>query len=87
MILDTIRIYLDEDTRVEEQRRLVMPYSQMNGPFEDVSHLWDKHEHVTSFQDDFGEKYHVLEPMQKIIDGWMYYMEQTGFNPIQFSAQ
>jgi hypothetical protein len=82
--LDTIRVFLDEDTQVEYQRRLIMPYEEMCGPFEDVGYLWPKHEHVTSFQDANGEKYHVLEPLQKVLDGWLLYMEQND-SPFSFS--
>ncbi len=75
--LDTTRIFLDEDTRVEHRVRLVMPYAQMCGPFEDVSYLWPDYEHVTSFLDENGTSYHVLEPLQKVLDGWLLYMESN----------
>ena len=82
--LDTVRIFLDEDTRVEHQVRLVMPYAQMCGPFEDVGYLWPEHTYVTSFQDVNGCSYHVLEPLQKVLDGWLCYMEAND-NPFSFS--
>ncbi|WP_187260750.1 hypothetical protein [Pontibacter beigongshangensis] len=85
-LLDTIRVLVSEETGVQYTRRLAMPYAQMNGPFEDVSDEFDRYDFVTSFQDEFGEPYYVLEPMQKVLDGWLVYLESQSSHNIKFSA-
>lgn len=86
-LLDTIRIFRDEDTLEEREVRLVMHYGQLQGPIEDMSYMWPDRAHVTGFRDDLGELFMVLEPMQKVVDGWVFYLERVSHNPITFSSQ
>lgn len=82
--LDTIRIIEDETTGIIAQRRIVIPYADMCGPFEDVTAEYSQFAHVTSVQDINGEELLILEPLQKVLDGWLLYMEQND-SPFSFS--
>ena len=82
--LDTTRILTDEATGIISQRRIVIPYSDLCGPFEDVTEEYGQFEYVTAVQDINGEVLHLLEPLQKVLDGWLLYMESNE-NPFSFS--
>lgn len=87
LILDTTRIFKDEDTLQERTIRCAMPYANMCGPFEDMSYIFPDRQYVTGFRDEVGELVMVLEPFQKVLDGWLYALEQEAFRTIRFSAQ
>jgi hypothetical protein len=86
LILDTTRIYMDEDTSVKHTCRLAIPYSMICGPIEDSSYLFEEHE-ACSFYDEFGNLYHVLEPFAKVFDTWLKALEQEQYKSITFSQQ
>jgi hypothetical protein len=81
-----MRIYTDADTDITYTCRLAIPYSHICGPIEDNSHLFEG-ETITSFQDEFGNSYHVLEPFGKVFDTWLKALEQEQYKSITFSQQ
>lgn len=85
-VLDTFSIYKDEDTGVIHIHRLAIPYNLICGPIQDATYLWTDHECVTAFQDEFGERYHVLEPFAKVLDNWLLALEKESHKPISFSS-
>jgi hypothetical protein len=86
LVLDTTRIYTDDDTSVLHTCRLAIPYSLICGPIEDSSYLFENHV-ATSFYDEFGNLYHVLEPFGKVFDNWLKALEQEQYKSITFSQQ
>jgi len=87
ILLDTVRIFKDEDTLQVRTIRCAMPYADMCGPFEDTTYLFPDYPEVTGFRDELGELVMVLEPFQKVLDGWLYALEQQAFQSIRFSSQ
>lgn len=85
--LDTTRIFKDEDTDVVRTIRCVMPYADMSGPFEDMSYMFPDYPYVTAFRDDIGELIMVLEPLQKVVDSWIYWLENQNYKSITFGSQ
>ena len=87
-VLDTTRIFRDEDTNIVRTIRCAMPYCDLCGPIEDMTYIFPDYPHVTGFRDEVGELVMVLEPFQKVLDGWLLYLEQgQGHKPISFSSQ
>lgn len=84
-ILNTTRIFKDEDTGVVRTTRCAMPYCDMCGPFDDVTYVFPDYPYVTSFRDAIGDEVMVLEPFQKVLDGWLCYLEGQSDYVIKFS--
>lgn len=86
-VLDTMRIFEEEDTQVIRTVRLAIPYAEIHGPIEDYTYLYPDYPEITAFRDEVGEVYAVLEPFQKVLDNWLYELEQSAHQVIRFSAQ